>query len=87
MHRNVARACNALWAEHKRVRVAWMKILARGDRALERRLLRAVLEDSKHHDEVLRYEERLPRTQRQRVLRLNTYGTEIESAMAALLKL
>jgi len=30
---NVARAYNALWAEHKRVRVAWMKILAQGDRA------------------------------------------------------
>jgi hypothetical protein len=87
MHRNVARAYNALWAEHKRVRVAWMKILAQGDRALERRLLRADLEDSKHHDEVLRYEERLSRPQRRRVLRLNRYGTKIESVMAALLKL
>ena len=87
MHRNVARAYNALWAEHKRVRVAWMKILAQGDRALERKLLRADLEDSKHHDEVLRHEERLSSTQRRRVLRLNTYGTKIESVMAALLKL
>jgi len=87
MHRNVARAYNALWAEHKRVRVAWMKILAQGDRALERKLLRAELEDPKHHDEVLRYEERLSRPQRRRVLRLNTYGTKIESVMAALLKL
>jgi hypothetical protein len=87
MHRNVARAYNALWAKHKRVRVAWMKILARGDRALERKLLRAELEDPKHHDEVLRYEERLSRPQRRRVLRLNTYGAKTESVMAALLKL
>ncbi len=72
---------------YNRVRVAWMKILARGDRALERRLLRADLEDPKHHDEVLRYEERLSRPQRRRVLRLNKYGTKIESVMAALLKL
>ena len=68
MHRNVARAYNALWAEHKRVRVAWMKILAQGDRTLERKLLRADLEDLKHHDEVLRYEERLSRPQWRRVL-------------------
>lgn len=45
MHRNVARAYNALWAQHKPVRVAWMKILAQGDRVLERKLLRADLED------------------------------------------
>jgi hypothetical protein len=87
VHRNVARAYNALWAEHKRVRVAWMKILVQGDRALERKLLRADIEDSKHHDEVLRYEERLSRPQRRRVLRLNKYGTKIETVMAALLKL
>ena len=87
MHRNVARAYNALWAEHKRVRVAWMKILAQGDRALERRLSRADLEDPKHRNEVLRYEDRLSRPQRRRVLRLNTYGTKIESVMDALLKL
>jgi hypothetical protein len=43
MHHNVARAYNALWAEHQRVRVASMEILAQGDRALERRLLRAEL--------------------------------------------
>jgi hypothetical protein len=45
MHRNVARAYNALWAEHKRVRVVWMKILAQGDRTLERKLSRAEFED------------------------------------------
>ena len=87
MHRNAARAYNALWAEHKRVRVVWMKILAQWDRALERKLLRADLEDPKHRDEVLRYEERLSRPQRRRVLRLNTYGTKLESVMATLLKL
>jgi len=64
----------------------WMKIWT-GDRALERKLLRADLEDPKHRDEVLRYEERLSRPQRRRVLRLNTYGTKLESVMATLLKL
>jgi hypothetical protein len=43
------------------VRVALMEVLAQGDRALERTLLRADLEDPKHHDEVLRYDERLSR--------------------------
>ena len=77
MHRNITRAYNALWAEHKRVRVAWMRILAQGDRALERKLLRADLEDPKHHDEVLRNEDRLSRPQRRLVLRLNKYGTRL----------
>jgi len=53
----------------------------------DRALLRADLEDPKHHDEVLLYEERLSRPQRRRILRLNTYGRKIEKLMNALLKL
>ncbi len=45
-----------------------MRILAQGDRGLERELLRAKPEDPKHHDEVLLYEERLSRSQRRRIL-------------------
>jgi hypothetical protein len=35
MHRNIARAYNAHWAEHKRICRVDMKILARGDQKLE----------------------------------------------------
>jgi hypothetical protein len=87
MHRNIARAYNALWAEHKRIRAIHMKILAQGDPKLERRLLRANLDDNMHHNEVLDYEERLSRPQRRRALKLNSYGREIEQVMETLLRL
>jgi hypothetical protein len=87
MHRNIARAYNCLQDEHNRVRTACVKILARNDRAVERQLLRASLDDPKHHDQVLRYEESLSRAQRRRVLGLNTYGRKIERLMDALLRL
>ncbi len=63
MHRNIAHAYNALWAEHKRIRRVYMKILARGDQKLERRLLRADLDDKRHHREVAEYAYRLSRPQ------------------------
>jgi hypothetical protein len=47
MHRNIARAYNCLQDEHNRVRTACVKILARNDRAIERQLLRASLDDPK----------------------------------------
>jgi hypothetical protein len=86
MHRNIARAYNALCAEHKRIRRIYMKILARGDQRLERRLLRADLDDNRHHREVVDYEERLSRPQRRRVLKLNSYGRKIEQVMETLLR-
>jgi len=87
MRRNIARAYNALWAEHKRIRRIFMKILARGDQRLERRLLRADLDDKRHHREVVEYEERLSRPQRRRALKLNSYGRKIEQVMETLLRL
>jgi hypothetical protein len=45
MHRNVARAYDALWAEHERIRRGHMKVLSQGDRQLERCLLRANPDD------------------------------------------
>jgi hypothetical protein len=87
MHRNIARAYNALWAEHKRIRRVYMKILARGDQKLERRLLRADMEDNRHHTEVVEYEYRLSRPQRRRALKLNSYGRKIEQIMETLLRL
>ena len=87
VQRNITRAYNALWAEHKRIRGIHMKILAHGDQKLERRLLRANLDDNRHHNEVLDYEERLSRPQRRRVLKLNSYGRKIEQAMETLLRL
>jgi hypothetical protein len=86
MHRNIARAYNALWEEHKRIRGVHMKILARGDSRLERRLFQANLDDKCHHNEVLNHEERLPRPQRRRVMKLNAYGRKIEQVMGTLLK-
>jgi hypothetical protein len=59
MHRNIARAYHCLQDEHIRVRIACLKILARNDRAIERELLRAKLDDAKHHDQVLLCEESL----------------------------
>jgi len=87
MHRNISRAYDALWAEHERIRRIHMRILAQGDPKLERRLLRANPDSSKHHDEVLLYEERLSRPQRRRVLKLISYGVKIERVMETLLKL
>jgi hypothetical protein len=87
MQRNIARAYDALGAEHERVRAVCIKILAQGDSSLERRLLRAKPEDPKHLDEVLLYEERLSRPERRRILRLNRYGRKIEELMEALLRL
>lgn len=87
MQRNIAHAYDALWAEHQRVRAVCIKILAQGDRSLERRLLRAKPEDPKHIDEVLLYEERLSRPERRRILGLNKYGRKIEKLMDTLLKL
>jgi len=87
MHRNIARAYNCLQDEHNRIRTACVKILARNDRAIERELLRAKLDDPKHHDQVLLCEESLSRGQRRRVLDLNTYGRKIERLMDALFRL
>lgn len=86
MHRNIARAYNCLQDEHNRIRTACVKILSRNDRAIERELLRANLDDPKHHDQVLLYEASLSRGQRRRVLGLNTYGRRIERLMDALLR-
>jgi hypothetical protein len=87
MHRNVARAYYALWAEHKRIRRLYVEILARRDQRLERRLLRASLDDRRHHREVVEYEYRLSRPQRRRVLKLTSYGRKIEQVMETLLRL
>jgi hypothetical protein len=87
MQRNIARAYDALWAEHHRVRGVCIQILAQGDRSLERRLLRAKPDDPKHLDEVHLYEGRLSRPERRRILGLNRYGRKIEKLMDALLKL
>jgi len=48
MHRNVARAYDYLKREHYRIRAAHVKILAQKDRHLERRLLRADRDSSRH---------------------------------------
>jgi hypothetical protein len=56
MRRNIARAYDCLQKEHNRVRTACVKILSRNDRAVERELLRANLDDPKHHDPVLLYD-------------------------------
>lgn len=87
MHRNVARAYDALWAEHERIRRSHMKVLSQGDRQLERRLLRANPDDKRHHNEVLLYEERLSRPQRRRTMEFCSYGKKIEEIMEALLEL
>jgi len=87
MHRNIARAYDCLQDEHDRVRAACVQILSQNDKSLERELLRANLDDPKHHDEMLLYEERLSRPQRRRVLELNRYGRKLESIMAAVLRL
>lgn len=87
MHGNVARAYDQLQAEHGRVRAVCIRILSQGDKLLERSLLRANMDDEKHLDQMLLYEERLSRPQRQKVLDLNRYGRKIERIMASLLRL
>ena len=87
MHHNIARAYDCLQDEHNRVRAVYVQILSQNDKSLERELLRANLDDPKHHDEMLLYEERLSRPQRQRVLKLNRYRRKLERLMAALLRL
>jgi hypothetical protein len=87
MHRNIARAYDYLRLEHTRIRAASITILSQKDEDLRRQLLRADLDDRKHHDEMLLYEERLSRPQRRRVLDLNRYGRKIERIMDALLRL
>ncbi len=87
MHRNIARAYDYLEREHGRVRAACVNILAQSDKGLERELLRANPDSPRHHDEMLLYEEHLPRSERQRVLDLNRYGRKIERIIAALLRL
>src|SRR5260370_5913294 len=83
MHRNISRAYYALMEEHHRVRAAHMKILARGDAMLERKLLRAKEDDEGHIEEVVTYEERLSAAQRRRVYKLSSYGREIEKVWDA----
>ena len=87
MHRNIARAYDYLQREHDRVRAAYVRIVARKDRALERQLFRANLDSPRHLDEMLLYEERLSRPQRRRVLDLNRYGRKLERIMGALMRL
>ncbi len=87
MHRNIARAYDCLQDEHDRVRAACVHILSQDDRNLERELLLANLDDPKHHNEMLLYEERLSRPQLRPVLELNRYGRKLECLMAALLRL
>ena len=87
MHRNITRAYYALMAEHHRVRAAHMKILARGDAMLERRLLQAREDDERHIEDVVTYEERLSAAKRRRVYKLSSYGRKIERLIDALLKL
>jgi hypothetical protein len=87
MRRNIARAYSALWAEHKRIRRIHMKILAQRDRRLERRLMRADMDDKRHWNEVLDCEENLSRSKRRQALKLNAYGRKIEQVMETLLRL
>ena len=87
MHRNIARAYDCLRAEHGRVRTVCIRILSQDDKRLERRLLRAAMDDERHLDEMLVYEERLSRPERRKVLELNCYGRKIERIMASLLRL
>jgi len=87
MHHNVARAYDYLQAEHNRVRAACIKILAQDDEQIERTLLRACMDDEKHLDELLLYEERLSKPERRQVLEFNRYGRKIERIMDSLLRL
>jgi hypothetical protein len=86
VQRNIARAYDALWAEHERIRALCAKILAQADRRLERRFLRPNPDELKHQDEVLRREDRLPQSELRRVLQLNAYGQKIETILGSLMK-
>jgi hypothetical protein len=66
VHGNIERAYDALWAEHQRIHRIHVKTLAQGDDKLERRLMRGKMEDGKYQDELLDYEERLPRSEQRR---------------------
>ena len=87
MHHNVARAYDYLQAEHRRVRTVCIKILSQDDKRIERTLLRANMDDEKHLDEMLLYEDRLSKPERRQVLELNRYGRKLERIMDSLLKL
>lgn len=87
MRQNLVRACNALWAEHQRIHRIHVKILARGDARLERRLMRGSLDDSKYLDQLLDHEERLSRTKQRCVFKLNRYGVKIEKLIDAVMRL
>jgi hypothetical protein len=87
MHRNIARAYDFLRLEHARIRAACITILSQKDGDLRRQLLRAKLDDPKHHDEMLLYEERLSRPQRRHVQHLKRYGRKLERIMDAVLNL
>ena len=87
MHRNIERAYDALWAEHQRIHRIHVKILAQGNRKLERRLMRRRLEDSKYLDELLDHEEQLTRPKLRRAYQLTSYGARIERLMDSLLRL
>jgi hypothetical protein len=87
LRRNIERAYDALWAEHQRVHRIHVKILAQGNRKLERRLMRRRLEDSKYLDELLDHEERLTRPKQRQACQLTRYGARIERLMDSLLRL
>jgi hypothetical protein len=61
MRRNMARAYDCLQTEHARIREEFIKILAQNNRAVERHLLQADLDNPRHHDDMLLYEARLSR--------------------------
>lgn len=87
MRHNVARAYDCLQAERGRVRAECIKILSQEDKQIERTLLRARMDDEKHLDEMLLYEERLSKPERRQLLELNRYGRKIERIINSLLKL
>jgi hypothetical protein len=86
VHRNIERAYGALWAEHQRIHGIHVKILAQGDHTLERRLMRGRLEDGKYLDELLDYEEQLPRAEQRCVRKLTRYGLKIEKLLDTLVR-
>src|SRR5258706_16203650 len=87
MHRNISRAYYALMAEHHRVRAAHMKIVARGDAMLERKLLRGKEDDEGHIGEVVIYEKRFLAAQGRRVYKLRSYGREKEKVVEPLVEI
>jgi hypothetical protein len=87
MHRNIARACDALWAEQERIRAIHMRILSQSDSRLRRWLLAQTQTTTGIRYEALLYEECLSGPRRRRVLKLNSYGRKIEQVMETLLRL